>query len=84
MVSTNAMHDFNIAGTIAGYGLSKNAGTLAMQLIARDTPAEDMQVVSFNPGPNLTANARTAGYTEESMTWNDRTLNPRGKPSVLA
>lgn len=32
------------------YTLSKLAGTLMFQVIAQNTPPEDMQIVSFHPG----------------------------------
>jgi NAD(P)-dependent dehydrogenase (short-subunit alcohol dehydrogenase family) len=48
------------------YGLTKNAGTAVLQQIAKDTPAEDMQVVSFHPGGVLTQSARDHGVDENS------------------
>ncbi len=49
-VSTGAIHDFVLAGAFPSYSLTKNAGTLGIQLIAKDVRPDDMQVVSFNPG----------------------------------
>ncbi|KAI1870064.1 hypothetical protein JX265_006234 [Neoarthrinium moseri] len=74
MVSTLGIHDWEAAAQRPGYGLTKNAGTLAMQLIAAETRPERMQVVSFNPGPVFTENAKVAGYTEEDFAWNDPNL----------
>lgn len=53
------------------YGLSKNAGTLAMQLIAKDTMPEVMQIVSFNPGPVFTPGAELAGISKGDFEFND-------------
>ncbi|UZP43258.1 hypothetical protein NXS19_011074 [Fusarium pseudograminearum] len=39
------------------YGLTKNASTLLLQQIAKDTDPTDMQVVSFHPGGVLTESA---------------------------
>jgi NAD(P)-dependent dehydrogenase (short-subunit alcohol dehydrogenase family) len=48
------------------YGLTKNAGTLLLQQIAKDTKPEDMQIVSFHPGGVLTESARKGGANENS------------------
>ncbi|KAK7953031.1 short-chain dehydrogenase [Apiospora saccharicola] len=72
-VSTVAAHNFKTAGVMPAYGLTKNAGTLAMQLIAKDTPREAMQIVSFNPGPVWTPAAESAGPTF-------RASSPSGAP----
>jgi len=42
-----------------------------MQLLARDIPATDMQVVSVNPGPNFTDSAQSHGYKREDFQWNN-------------
>lgn len=54
------------------YGVTKTAAAALIQIIAKDTPPEKMQVVSFHPGTVLTQNARDAGYTETDFDWNDR------------
>ena len=46
------------------YGLTKSAATLLLQQIAKDTPADDLQIVSFHPGGVLTDMARNAGFNE--------------------
>ncbi|KAI0125759.1 hypothetical protein BJ170DRAFT_632400 [Xylariales sp. AK1849] len=74
MVSTCAIHDWGLNAPYPGYGLTKNAGTLVMQLIARDMPPEKMQIVSFNPGPVYTQNVKTAGWSEDAFPWNDPNL----------
>lgn len=48
------------------YGLTKNASTLLVQQIAKDTAPEDMQIVSFHPGGVLTEAARKQGFDENS------------------
>ena len=65
-VSTNAIHDFVLSGGWPAYGLTKNSGTLAIQLIAKDVQPEDMQVVSFNPGFVFTDMVSSQGFTEDS------------------
>ncbi|KAM0543341.1 hypothetical protein ACHAO7_009457 [Fusarium culmorum] len=43
------------------YGLTKNASTLLLQQIAKDTDPTDMQVVSFHPGGILTESSKALG-----------------------
>ncbi|KAL1859003.1 hypothetical protein VTK73DRAFT_7707 [Phialemonium thermophilum] len=73
-VSSLAIHNWHAAEAQATYGISKNAGALVLQRIAQDVGAEDMQIVTFNPGPNLTRAAREKGYTENAFFWNHPTL----------
>ncbi|KAK8137215.1 NAD(P)-binding protein [Apiospora sp. TS-2023a] len=73
-LSTVSAHNFKTAGMMPAYGLTKNAGTLAMQLIAKDTPREAMQVVSFNPGPVFTPAAESAGVKKGDFDFNDPDL----------
>ncbi|KAI0408956.1 putative short-chain dehydrogenase [Xylaria palmicola] len=74
-VSSGAIHDFEHLGQqYPGYGLTKNAGQLALQLVAQDTPAEAMQVVSYHPGAVLTDSARGAGWTEDALAWDSVNL----------
>lgn len=47
------------------YGLTKSASTLLLQQIAKDTPVDQMQIVSFHPGGVLTDMARRAGFNED-------------------
>ncbi|KAK2044678.1 short chain dehydrogenase [Colletotrichum somersetense] len=49
-LSTEAIHDFRKAGPWPAYSASKNAGTLLIQLIAKDTSPENMQIINFHPG----------------------------------
>lgn len=48
------------------YGLTKNAATLLMQQIAKDTDPKNMQVVSFHPGGVLSESSRKLGVSEDS------------------
>ncbi|KAH6886941.1 putative NADP(+)-dependent dehydrogenase [Thelonectria olida] len=73
-VSTFAIHDWKIAENNPGYGLTKNAAALAMQLIAQDVPPENMQIINMNPGGVYTQNAKDAGFGEDSYPWNDADL----------
>ncbi|KAK4235393.1 hypothetical protein C8A03DRAFT_36746 [Achaetomium macrosporum] len=74
-VSTSSIHNFiTDAPFIPAYGLTKNAGTLLMQQIAKDTDPEDVQIVSFHPGGILSEAARNAGYDERSLDWDDENL----------
>lgn len=47
------------------YGITKNAATLLVQQIAKDTDVNDMQIVSFHPGGVLTEMARKSGASED-------------------
>ncbi|GFP56205.1 short chain dehydrogenase citE [Trichoderma asperellum] len=47
------------------YGITKNAATLLVQQIAKDTDVNDMQIVSFHPGGVLTDMARKSGASED-------------------
>lgn len=42
-----------------------------MQLIADDADPKDMQVINFHPGGVLTPAARTVGFSEDYMDWDD-------------
>ncbi|KAH8157885.1 hypothetical protein CIB48_g10362 [Xylaria polymorpha] len=68
-VSTASIHDFNLGKQYLGYGLTKHAGQLTLQLIAQDTAPEKMQIVSYHPGAILTDAARAAGWTEKDLEW---------------
>ncbi|KAL2155759.1 hypothetical protein VTH82DRAFT_501 [Thermothelomyces myriococcoides] len=75
-VSTSCIHNCTTEGRgIPTYALSKNAGTLLMQLIADDTDPEQMQVVSFHPGSILSDTVRSAGFDETSKDWDDVNLS---------
>ncbi|SPO01975.1 related to peroxisomal short-chain alcohol dehydrogenase [Cephalotrichum gorgonifer] len=74
-VSTSAIHRWEDHGPERpSYGLTKSAGTLAVQQIARDTPKDAMQIISFHPGAVLTDAARRTGMTESSWVWDQADL----------
>ncbi|KAI1196821.1 hypothetical protein F5X97DRAFT_200997 [Nemania serpens] len=66
-VSTFSIHNFEVNRATPSYGLTKNAAVLALQLIAQEVPASDMQVLSFHPGFIYTFSARELGYTDRSL-----------------
>ncbi|KAI1430306.1 putative short-chain dehydrogenase [Xylaria sp. FL1777] len=71
-ISTVGIHDFiRIASDSLGYGLTKHASHLTMQLIAQETPPEKMQVISYHPGAVFTEAAAAAGWTEETLDWDN-------------
>jgi NAD(P)-dependent dehydrogenase (short-subunit alcohol dehydrogenase family) len=74
-VSSSAIHNFTIdAVVMPAYGLTKNAGTLLVQQIAKDVSPDDMQIVSFHPGGVLTELAKANGVQEELYDWDDENL----------
>ncbi|KAK8079308.1 NADP(+)-dependent dehydrogenase [Apiospora phragmitis] len=73
-LSSVAAHNFATAEKMLVYGLSKNAGALAMQLIAQDTKPEVMQIVTFNPGPVWTPGSSSIGIPKSAYDWNDADL----------
>jgi NAD(P)-dependent dehydrogenase (short-subunit alcohol dehydrogenase family) len=70
-ISTLCVYDFATPGTKPNYNLTKNAGTLAMQQIARDIPVEKTQIVSFHPGGVFTEASKAAGFTVDMWDWDD-------------
>ncbi|KAK0616731.1 hypothetical protein B0T14DRAFT_523710 [Immersiella caudata] len=74
-VSSSAIHNFESdAVVMPAYGLTKNAGTLLVQQIAKDVKADDMQIVSFHPGGVLTDMVKANGVPEELYDWDDENL----------
>ncbi|KAI1334016.1 NAD(P)-binding protein [Xylariaceae sp. FL0016] len=73
-VSTAAAHDWTICDAYPGYGLTKNTGALALQVIAQDTSPGSMQIVNFHPGLIFTEAARGHGFKENDMPYNDEDL----------
>lgn len=67
------LHHFNEPSRLLpSYGLTKNSAAFFLQQVALHVTAEDMQIVSFNPGQILTDAARNAGYDETSgIDWDD-------------
>lgn len=57
---------------LPSYSFTKNSAAFFLQQVALHVTAEDMQIVSFNPGQILTDAARNAGYDETSgIDWDD-------------
>ncbi|PTB64644.1 NAD(P)-binding protein [Trichoderma citrinoviride] len=73
-VSTSAIHDFEAGKATKAYALTKNSGMLLMQQLARDTPVDKMQIVSFHPGAILSPGAKSSGADENSLYWDDISL----------
>ncbi|KAM3453105.1 hypothetical protein MY3296_004032 [Beauveria thailandica] len=73
-ISTMAIHDFDAASFLPNYSASKSAGAILVQQIAKGVPVDDMQVINFHPGAILTSVAKKAGYTTESLPWDDADL----------
>ncbi|OAA44454.1 NAD(P)-binding domain protein [Beauveria brongniartii RCEF 3172] len=59
------------------YGMTKNASTLVVQQIAKDTSSSNMQIVSFHPGAVATEEvARRMGPTDTSdISFDDENLS---------
>jgi len=72
--TTSAIHrtDYEATGAPV-YPMSKSAGLMMMNLVARDVDPSKLQIVSFNPGSIYTETAASAGYGPE-MTYDDRTF----------
>ncbi|KAL6866703.1 hypothetical protein J3F83DRAFT_121434 [Trichoderma novae-zelandiae] len=73
-VSTSAIHDFEAGEATKAYALTKNSGTLLVQQLARDSPVDKMQIVSFHPGAILSPGAKSGGLGENSLNWDDISL----------
>ncbi|KAJ3552082.1 hypothetical protein NPX13_g11200 [Xylaria arbuscula] len=69
-VSTASLHEFvRITRDRLGYGLTKNACHLMLQLIAMDNPPEKLQIISYHPGAIFTEAAKSVGWKEDSLPW---------------
>ncbi|KAI0205875.1 short-chain dehydrogenase [Astrocystis sublimbata] len=68
-VSSVSVHDFSVGKEFPGYGLTKHSVQLGLQLIAQDTPSEELQIISYHPGAIFTENAQGKGYTEDMIPW---------------
>ncbi|KAB5571747.1 hypothetical protein GE09DRAFT_1267992 [Coniochaeta sp. 2T2.1] len=74
-ISTSAIHNFNTdAKVLPHYGLTKNAGTLAMQLYARQVDPSRMHIVSVHPGGVFTEMAENNGVPRSLYDWDDPSL----------
>ncbi|KPM39736.1 hypothetical protein AK830_g6841 [Neonectria ditissima] len=76
-VSTQCIHRWGLAPQMPGYQLTKSSFTCLLQEIARDTPAEVMQTLSFHPSVVFTEAAATAGYTKDTLPWTDENIPGR-------
>lgn len=77
-----AIHVGEVVKTYGGYGATKNAGTMMVQMIAREVSPDDMQVLSFHPGVVYTESVANAGVPEEVFTW-DHGMIAFHEPLVL-
>lgn len=59
-----------------GYQLTKNSCTCVLQQIARDTPVDQLQILSFHPSTVFTEAAKKSGYTEDTLPWTDGKFKP--------
>ncbi|XXG98351.1 hypothetical protein Hte_004674 [Hypoxylon texense] len=73
-VSTCCIHAWDLGDTYPGYGLTKNAGALALQVVAQDVPAGRMQIVNYHPGAIFTESAERNGFTKDSIPWHEPAL----------
>lgn len=76
-VSTEASHNFTKSGPWPAYSASKNAGTMLIQMIAKDTPPEKMQVLNFHPGVVHTSAFKSAGIPEDIYPFDHGMCSPR-------
>jgi len=53
------------------YGLTKNAGTVLLQQIAKDLDPDSLQVVNYHPGSIFTEAAKNAGFSETAFEWDN-------------
>lgn len=52
---------------LAPYVLSKSAGSLFVQLLAREVPKEQLQVVTMHPGTVFADGYKDLGITEDML-----------------
>lgn len=72
-VSTMGIHEWYV-GANPPYNVSKNAGAAALQTVAYDVKPEQMQIINYHPGAIFTESAERAGYTKETIPWDDADL----------
>ena len=53
------------------YGMTKMAGTLAMQYIAQDANPDEMQVISYHPGSTYSESWQRFGIPEDFLPFDD-------------
>ncbi|KAE8366885.1 hypothetical protein BDV27DRAFT_170419 [Aspergillus caelatus] len=69
-----AIHETQLTGQYPSYGATKSAGTMLLQQIAKDVPAERLQIVSYHPGGIFTELAEQAGFNRDDPRWDDEDL----------
>lgn len=79
-ISTQSIFQFKsennaLSHLLPDYALSKNAGTLAMQLIAAHNDPQKLQVVSLHPGVVYAGGWESAGVLPTQLPFDD------GEPS---
>ncbi|KAK3986987.1 hypothetical protein QBC44DRAFT_401425 [Cladorrhinum sp. PSN332] len=73
-VTTSMAHNLGFQGdnaSLTSYSLTKNAGQVLMQQIARDVDADELQIISVHPGAVFTEGAKNLGVAEDMMEWDD-------------
>jgi pyruvate-formate lyase-activating enzyme len=75
-VSSRDTHLWDSAPQMPGYQLTKNSCTCVLQQIARDTPADQLQILSFHPSTVFTEAAKKSGYKEDTLPWTDGKSKP--------
>ncbi|KAJ3496842.1 hypothetical protein NLG97_g2353 [Lecanicillium saksenae] len=73
-LSTLIIHDINYAAHFPNYSASKAAGTMLLQNMSYGVFDSDMQIVSFHPGAIFTPGASKAGFTEDSLPYDNESL----------
>ncbi|KAK4442943.1 hypothetical protein QBC34DRAFT_479261, partial [Podospora aff. communis PSN243] len=78
-ISTQSIHESKpqyipLAASRPEYGLTKGAGTLAMQYIAQEVDPAKFQVVSFHPGIVYTEPWQVMGASPDTMDFDDVAL----------
>ncbi|KAK1241163.1 hypothetical protein MKX08_001137 [Trichoderma sp. CBMAI-0020] len=75
-VSSAVIHKFDEpVRLLPSYSFTKNSAAFFLQQVALHVTAEEMQIVSFNPGQILTDAAKNAGFDETSgIDWDDENL----------
>ncbi|KAH8821895.1 hypothetical protein F5884DRAFT_769348 [Xylogone sp. PMI_703] len=73
-VSTMIIHDTAFSKNQSTYCLSKNACALLLQIVAQETDLSEVQIVSFHPGAIFTPGAKSVGWTEDTIPWDDEDL----------
>ncbi len=78
-VSTAAIHMLFESQMVAAsrrpvYGLTKNAGTMLVQQVAKDVSPDQLQVINFHPGVLYNAAFEAIGVKETDLPFDSRKL----------